>query len=88
MLRGRDILYAPDYVINAGGMISVAHEYLGSDNPAWVTRRIDAIDERLTRIFEPADRERVGTQRVADALARSLLEQGGARVGNRNLAVA
>ena len=73
VLRGRDVLYAPDYVINAGGVISVAHEYLGGDNPAWVTQRIDTIDARLTDIFEQADRARVGTQAVADELARGVL---------------
>ena len=85
VLRGRDILYAPDYVINAGGVISVAHEYLGGDNPAWVTQRIDAIDARLTGIFEQADRARVGTQSIADEMARGVLADAGA--GKPHLAI-
>jgi leucine dehydrogenase len=70
MLQLAGILYAPDYVINAGGIISVAHEYLGDASEAQVTAEIGAIPTRLIEIFERARRENRPTNAVADQLAR------------------
>ncbi|HVY82796.1 MAG TPA: Glu/Leu/Phe/Val dehydrogenase dimerization domain-containing protein [Steroidobacteraceae bacterium] len=64
------ILYAPDYVINAGGIISVAREYFGGSSEAQVTADIHGIPARLTEIFEQARREGSPTNVVADRLAR------------------
>jgi leucine dehydrogenase len=64
------ILYAPDYVINAGGIISVSHEYHGTGTEAQVTAEIGAIHTRLIEIFERARRENRPTNAVADQLAR------------------
>jgi leucine dehydrogenase len=69
-LQARGILYAPDYVINAGGIISVAREYLGGSTEAQVVSEIEGIPERLTEIFERARRESRPTNVVADQLAR------------------
>jgi leucine dehydrogenase len=63
------VTYAPDYVINAGGIISVAREYLGGATEAQVTAEISGIPARLTEIFERA-RERLPTNAIADAMAR------------------
>ncbi len=63
------VLYAPDYVINAGGIISVAREYYGGTE-AQVTAEIQEIPERLTEIFERARRENRPTNAVADQMAR------------------
>ena len=54
-LQAAGVLYAPDYVINAGGIISVAREYSGGTE-AQVTAEIQAIPARLTEIFERARR--------------------------------
>ena len=59
------ILYAPDYVINAGGIISVAREYRGGATEEQVIAEIHAIPVRLTEIFERA-------RRRADARAARL----------------
>ncbi|HEX8757666.1 MAG TPA: Glu/Leu/Phe/Val dehydrogenase dimerization domain-containing protein [Steroidobacteraceae bacterium] len=67
------ILYAPDYVINAGGIISVAHEYRGGAGWAQVKAEIDRIPGRLTEIFERARREERPTSAVADEMARERL---------------
>jgi len=67
-LARRGILYAPDYAINAGGLIDVASEYAGYD-PALVRVRLDHIADTLARIFAIAAREGVSTHRVADHLA-------------------
>jgi leucine dehydrogenase len=71
-LRAAGILYAPDYVINAGGIISVAREYYGGTEEQ-VLEDIRGIPERLTEIFERSRREQRTTNEVADQLARERL---------------
>jgi leucine dehydrogenase len=75
LLARRDVLYAPDYVINAGGVISVAQEYLGIRDPAWAGSRIAGIRRRLEAIFQRARSSGEATSRVADAMARERLQQ-------------
>ena len=70
------ILYAPDYVINAGGIINVAHEYRGGASETEVRADIEKIPGRLTVIFERASREELPTSVVADRLARERLRVG------------
>ena len=70
------ILYAPDYVINAGGIISVAREYQGGATSAQVRAEIERIPARLTEIFERARREGRPTGAVADEMARARLAAG------------
>jgi leucine dehydrogenase len=73
VLAERGILYAPDYVINAGGVISIAQEYLGLDDPSWVTSRLAAIGERLEVIFQRARDAGTATSRIADQMAQERL---------------
>jgi leucine dehydrogenase len=74
-LPAAGILYAPDYVINAGGIISVSREYHGgaAATEAQVIADIQAIPLRLTEIFERARRENRTTNEVADEMARERL---------------
>ncbi len=72
-LPAAGILYAPDYVINAGGIISVSHEYHGEASEAQVIADIEHIPARLTEIFERARREGRTTNAVADQMARERL---------------
>jgi len=74
------LLYAPDYVINAGGIISVAREYNGGATEAQVVSEIHGIPARLTEIFERARREGRPTHAVADQLARDRIRSGEARL--------
>lgn len=67
------ILYAPDYVINAGGIINVACEYHGQGDDDTVMQRVAAIGPRLTRIFEEADETGRPTNEIADELARKII---------------
>jgi leucine dehydrogenase len=69
-LQKAGVLYAPDYVINAGGIISVAREYQGGATEAEVTSEIYGIPGRLTEIFERARRENRTTNAVADQMAQ------------------
>ena len=70
------ILYTPDYVINAGGIISVAHEYRGDATAAQVKAQIERIPARLTEIFERGRREGRPTSAIADEMARERLAAG------------
>lgn len=73
-LMARGILYAPDYCINAGGIILISHE--GPDfNREKAMAQIGGIYETSLRIFERAARENVTTAEVADRLALERLEK-------------
>ncbi|WP_457580376.1 Glu/Leu/Phe/Val family dehydrogenase [Ensifer canadensis] len=74
-LRERGILYAPDYVINAGGVINVAAE-IGSGRYSVddVMVRVDRIPITLTRIFARAEEEGRTTDAVAETIAREIIE--------------
>ncbi|MCB1916853.1 MAG: amino acid dehydrogenase, partial [Rhodocyclaceae bacterium] len=69
-LMNRGILYAPDYVINAGGIIDVYYEHAGLDaGRSALIAHIDRIDDNLTEIFARSRREERPTGEVADAIA-------------------
>jgi leucine dehydrogenase len=76
LLADRGILYAPDYVINAGGIINVGLEYLGHGDRAEVEARIARIPDRLVQIWDEADRTGQPSSDVADAIARGLIGRG------------
>ncbi len=67
-LMKRGILYAPDYVINAGGIIDVYHERIGFDRSA-LLKHIEGIHDNLMEVFERARKEERPTGEVADAIA-------------------
>lgn len=73
-LHAAGVVYAPDYVINAGGIINVYHEYYGTSSEAQVSAAIAGIPARLTEIFERSRRENRPTNAVADELARARIE--------------
>ena len=67
-LRERGILYAPDYVINAGGIIEIYYE--GPDyNERRVREHLDEIGRTLITVFERAKQEKRPTGEVADRIA-------------------
>lgn len=72
-LHSRGILYAPDYVINAGGIISVGREYLGGATAASIDTEIRKIADRLAHIFEQSQSTQRPTSVVADEMARERL---------------
>ena len=72
-LAERGILFAPDYVINAGGVISVAREYLGHSSEDEVRSEVNRIPERLNEIFTEADTTDRPTNVIADELARRIV---------------
>lgn len=73
-LARRGILYAPDYVINAGGLINVCGELEGW--PAETARRkAGEIYETLRRVFELAREEGIPTHEAADRMAEQRLRE-------------
>jgi leucine dehydrogenase len=68
MLHERGILYAPDYVINAGGVINVYGEVKGW-KPEQAMRKAGEIYTTLLDLFELADEEGIPTYRAADRIA-------------------
>jgi leucine dehydrogenase len=75
-LMSRGVLYAPDYVINAAGVISVGLEILGKWTAGEMNRRIDAIGPRLDAIFERSRREGRPTGAIADEMALEVIAKG------------
>ncbi|MDB5981536.1 MAG: ldh [Pseudomonas sp.] len=71
-LENRGILYAPDYVINSGGLIYVALQHQG-ETLATITAHLSRIGTRLTEVFAHAQAEKRSPAHVADALAERLL---------------
>jgi leucine dehydrogenase len=72
-IHERGILYAPDYVINAGGIINVATEYLNDGDQGTVRGRIEQIPERLERIWAESNETGRNPAEVADAMAMRLI---------------
>lgn len=75
-LAERDILYAPDYVINAGGIINVEHEYFGNSSDEKVLAEIGEIPKRLQAIFAEAKVSGEATNLIADRMARRIVAEG------------
>jgi leucine dehydrogenase len=72
-LHGRGILYAPDYVINAGGIINVCTEYVGDGDASLVRQRIEGIPARLEQIWAESASSGRNPAAVADAMAQQLI---------------
>jgi leucine dehydrogenase len=74
MLRERNILYAPDYVANAGGVLNGATELFGWKRED-ALRKIDEIYDTTLRIFESAQEQGITTNKAADLLAEDRLRR-------------
>jgi len=73
-LHARGIIYAPDYVANAGGIINVAAEVLGH-SPQDVLERVRRIPDRLANVLDRAEATGQAPSRVADQLARDIIDR-------------
>lgn len=73
-LYERDILYAPDFVINAGGLINVYNEFVGGYNRERALRMTRGIYLNLTRVFEISRSDAIPTHVAADRLAEERIE--------------
>ncbi|MEZ5945353.1 MAG: Glu/Leu/Phe/Val dehydrogenase [Hyphomonas sp.] len=70
LLRRRGILYAPDYVINGGGIINVAAEISGTYSREWVDEKLTRLVATLGEVLDEALSTGTPTNQVADRIAR------------------
>ena len=70
-LRRKGILYAPDYVINGGGIINVAAEIRGDYDTDWVDSKLDELIDTLGEVMDTALSENVSTNQIADRIAKA-----------------
>lgn len=69
MLRRKGILYAPDYVINGGGIINVAAEISGNYSREWVDGKLGALIETLGAVLDRSLETDTPTNVIADEIA-------------------
>ncbi|MEE9255393.1 MAG: Glu/Leu/Phe/Val dehydrogenase dimerization domain-containing protein [Pseudomonadales bacterium] len=72
-LRDRHIIYAPDYVINAGGVIFAALSYLGHCE-LQILKKINHIPVTLMHVMDLAERALISTEEAAEGLSRQILD--------------
>ncbi|MFD2045950.1 branched-chain amino acid dehydrogenase [Ornithinibacillus salinisoli] len=73
ILHEKGIVYAPDYLINAGGVINVADE-LNGYNHTRAMRKVDTIYDSILKVFEISKRDNIPTYAAADRLAEERIE--------------
>jgi len=73
-LHSRGILYAPDYIINAGGIISVAAEIGAGYNADQAREKTERIYETIGRVVQMSKLEEISTSKAADQLAEARLK--------------
>lgn len=71
----RGMIYAPDYVLNAGGIINVMGEIAGDFNPEWVKGKLVGLENTLAEILDQSDREGRPSNLIADEIARQRIEE-------------
>lgn len=74
MLMDKSIVYAPDFLINAGGLMNVYAEYLGGYNREQTYKQAEKIYDTCLNIFEVADTEKISSQEAAIKLAEARID--------------
>ena len=74
-LRERGILYAPDYIVNAGGAISFAYLGQGISEPAELFAKVDSIGVTLAEILQEAEERDESTLAAAERRVARTLER-------------
>ncbi|MBM7097262.1 branched-chain amino acid dehydrogenase [Bacillus sp. H-16] len=72
-LEEKGMIYAPDYVINSGGVINVADE-LNGYNRERAMKKVETIYDNISKIFEIAKRDNIPTYVAADRMAEERIE--------------
>jgi leucine dehydrogenase len=72
-LHARGILYAPDYVVNSGGLIFLEEEMLTHDAQR-TERRVRRVGELVRNVIERAEQDGISTARAADLIAHARLQ--------------
>ena len=79
-IMARNMIYAPDYVINGGGIINVAGEIRALEqgaafDPAWVAAKLDRLTLTLEEVLDRAVTEARPTHEVANEMAKARIDQ-------------
>ena len=74
-LLKRDILYLPDYIINAGGVINCGAELMGSYNVDYINTKVEQIFDTTRSILDKASKEKIPTNIAADSFVRNIIDQ-------------
>lgn len=77
MLLDKGIVYAPDFLINAGGLINVYNEFLGKYNRKRVFEQADKIYNTCAEILKVAEDEKISTQEAAIQFAEKRVQEVG-----------
>ena len=75
ILHERGILYIPDYVINAGGVISVEHQVSGEYDIEKINERLDNIYTAVSNIIKLAKEKNIPTSKAADEYADEIINR-------------
>lgn len=73
-IHNRGITYAPDYVINAGGLINIADELEGY-NYERALKRVESIYDNIAKVIEIAKSEKIPTYKAADRMAEERINR-------------
>ncbi|WP_416151755.1 Leu/Phe/Val dehydrogenase [Salipaludibacillus sp. HK11] len=68
MIQEKEIVYAPDYVINSGGVINVADELIGYNRDR-AMKKVETIYDSITKIFEISKRDQIPSFLAANRMA-------------------
>jgi leucine dehydrogenase len=79
LLLDREIVYAPDYVVNVGGMLNASGEVFGRYDVEDVWRSVHAVGNTTAEILEVATAENRPPHEVADAMAEAIIERSRSR---------
>lgn len=75
ILMQKGILYAPDYVINGGGVINVAEELTGCYERERALAKVSKIYDKILKVIEISKRENIPTYIAADRMAEERIEK-------------
>ena len=74
ILLEKGIIYAPDFLINAGGVINVGAEYFGGYNRDIVYKQTEKIYDTCLNILNKSEKEQIPAQQAAIAAAKERIE--------------
>ena len=80
-LAARDILYAPDFIVNAGGIINIADELRGTYDWRRAAQAVDQIRDNLRKVFDKAEERNITPNVAAIEVAKERI----ADIGSVNL---
>lgn len=74
ILLDKNILYAPDYVINAGGLINIYNEFKSEYDRDNIFKQVEIIYDNLMKIFNISKKNNLPTNKVSDELALEVIK--------------